>query len=79
MIRPQPRARIKGTAARIMCQAEDRLIAMIALNVSTGKSAIPATCWIPALLTTMSTLPVAAAARLTIAAISSGRAMSAAS
>lgn len=68
-----------GTAARIMCQADDRLMAMIASNFSTGNSSIGATCWMPALLTMMSTEPNSAAVRSTIAAISSGLVMSAAS
>ena len=66
-----------GTAARIMWNALVRLIARIASHFSGGKSAIPDTYWMPALLTTMSGPPQAACARSTIAAISSGFVMSA--
>ena len=43
--------------ARVAWNAADRLIAMIASHFSGGNDSIGATCWIPALLTRMSTLP----------------------
>ncbi len=57
MIRPQFFAFMPGTAARMVWNAADRLIAMIASHFSGGNSSIGATCWMPALLTRMSTAP----------------------
>jgi hypothetical protein len=58
-------------------KAELRLMAMIASQRSTGKSSIGATCWMPALLTRMSTPPNSASQRRTMASISAGLLMSA--
>src|ERR1700756_5805298 len=57
MMRPHLRAFMPGTAARIAWNEAERLIAMIWFHLSIGNSSIGATCWMPALLTTMSTEP----------------------
>ena len=57
MMRPKRRAFISGTTALIRWKAANRLIAKIAFHLSSGNSSIGATCWMPALLTMMSTLP----------------------
>ena len=62
MTRPQFFWRIAGIASRVVWKAELRLIAMIASHFSTGKSSTGATCWMPALLTRMSTPPNSLAA-----------------
>ncbi|MND04669.1 hypothetical protein D3C83_250430 [compost metagenome] len=54
-----------------------RLIAMIAFHFSTGNSSIGATCWMPALLTRMSTAPNSATAFRIIDSMVFGRVMSA--
>ena len=54
MIRPQPFAFMPGTASRVVWNAADRLIAMIASHLSGGKLSTGETCWMPALLTRMS-------------------------
>ena len=76
-IRPQPRAFMPGSAARMLWNDDDRLIAMIRSQASGGKSSIAATCWIPALLTRMSRAPKRASTPAIMAAISSGTVMSA--
>jgi hypothetical protein len=58
--------------------AELRLMAITASHASIGKSSTGETCCTPALFTTMSGPPSDAAQSATIAAISSGRLMSAA-
>src|SRR5271154_5257290 len=70
MMRPHLRAFMPGTAARIAWNAAERLIAMMASHFSIGNSSIGATCWMPALLTRMSTLPKVSCAVLIMAAIS---------
>ena len=77
MIRPQPLAFIPGITARVAWNAADRLIARIASHFAGGNSSIGATCWMPALLTRMSTPPSIAARAATMPTISSGRLMSA--
>ena len=77
MMRPQFAARIAGIASRVVWKALLRLIAMIASHFSTGKSSTFATCWIPALLTRMSTRPNFEAANFIISSISAGLLMSA--
>jgi hypothetical protein len=72
MIRPQLRLFMPGTAARIAWKAEERLIASIASHLSTGKSSMGETCWIPALLTSTSTPPNVFSASAIISAISPG-------
>ena len=57
MMRPQPRACIPGSDARMVWKDEHRLTAMMASHRSTGKLSTGETCWIPALLTRMSTFP----------------------
>ena len=78
MMRPHLRAFMPGTAARMVWNADDRLIAMIWSHFSIGNSSIGATCWMPALLTRMSTAPNVCLGRLrSSSAISAGLVMSA--
>jgi hypothetical protein len=77
MMRPQPRAFMPGRARRVVWKAEDRLIAMIASQRSTGNSSTGATCWMPALLTRMSSAPNWLWQAEIISAISPGWLMSA--
>ena len=78
MMRPQPRAFISGTTAWIRWKAADRLIARIASQRSAGNDSTGATCWMPALLTMMSTRPNACRASSAIARMADGSPMSAA-
>src|SRR4030095_8622060 len=78
-MRPQPFFFMPGSAARAVWNAAERLIARIASHFSGGKSSTGATCWMPALLTRISTAPSSAIARFIIDAIASGLDMSAAS
>ena len=55
MIRPQFRAFICGSAAWMAWKLDERLIAMTASQRSAGNVSIGAVCWMPALLTRMST------------------------
>ena len=57
MMRPQLRAFMCGSAARMAWKAAERLIAITASHLSTGNSSTGATCWMPALFTRMSTPP----------------------
>src|SRR5215510_9953748 len=57
MIRPHLFASIDGSARRVVWKADDRLMATIASHFSGGKSCRGATCWMPALLTRMSSRP----------------------
>src|SRR5690606_18953942 len=66
-----------GSASRVAWKALDRLIARMASHFSTGKSSTLATCWMPALLTRMSTRPKRSAAKAIMASISAGLLMSA--
>ena len=66
MMRPHLRAFMPGSAARMAWKAADRLMAMIASHFSIGNSSIGATCWMPALLTRMSTAPNVCSRGLTI-------------
>ncbi len=75
--RPQLRARMPGSAMRMAWNAEVRLMAMIASQRSTGNSCTGATCWMPALLTRMSTRPNSRSHVRTMSSISSGLLMSA--
>ena len=77
MIRPQPRRFIPGMAACMPKNTADRLMAMIASHRSAGKSSMLATCWMPALLTRMSTAPSVFSASAIMPAIWSGLDMSA--
>ncbi|MCY1540866.1 hypothetical protein D9M68_765320 [compost metagenome] len=77
MMRPQLAARIAGSARRVAWKALVRLMAMMASQRSTGKSSTRATCWMPALLTRMSTWPNWAAANAIMSSISAGLHMSA--
>jgi hypothetical protein len=72
-MRPQPRARIAGSAAFMAWKAADRLIAMMASQRSAGKLSIAQVCWMPALLTRMSIGPSARVAASTRPAASSAR------
>ncbi len=77
MIRPQPRAFIPGTAARMAWKAADMLMAMIWSHFSSGKFSMGSTCWTPALLIRMSTAPKVVSPSLIMPAIWSGLVMSA--
>ena len=55
MMRPHLRFFMPGIAARTVWNADDRLMAMMASHFSIGNSSTGATCWMPALLTRMST------------------------
>ena len=57
MMRPHLRRFMPGTAARMVWNDDDRLMAITASHFSVGKSSMLATCWMPALLTRMSSLP----------------------
>src|ERR1039458_8518436 len=50
MLRMRPHCRffMPGTAARMVWNDDDRLMAMTASHFSIGKSSILATCWMPA-------------------------------
>src|SRR6266850_4917 len=76
-MRPQPFLFMPGNASRVVWKAALRLIARIAFHLSTGNSSTGATCWMPALLTTMSTAPNRPIAELIIASMLSGLVMSA--
>ena len=76
-MRPQPRARISGSAAAVVWNADERLMAMIAFQRAVGKSSIGETNWMPALLTRMSTPPKTSAALVTRPRQASGSDMSA--
>jgi len=60
MMRPQLRAFIAGRASRMVWKAAERFSAITASQRSDGNASNGATCWMPALLTRMSTLPWAA-------------------
>ena len=77
MIRPHLRAFMPGSAARMVWNAEERLMARIWSHFSIGNSSTGATCWMPALLTRMSIPPNACSAVRIISAISAGFVMSA--
>src|SRR5262249_61388639 len=69
MMRPHLRAFMPGTAARVARNADERLMAMIWSHFSMGNSSMGATCWMPALLTRMSTELSVVSAVFIIAAI----------
>ena len=77
MMRPQLASRIAGMASRVVWKALVRLMAITASQRSTGKSSTLATCWMPALLTRMSTRPNLAAANFIMSSICAGLLMSA--
>ena len=77
MMRPQPFFFMPGSACRMVWKFETRLMAMIASHLSGGNSSIGATCWMPALLTRISTAPNSAAAFFIIASMVAGLVMSA--
>src|SRR6184192_1839627 len=62
-VRPQPRCFICGSTALMVWKLADRLTASTASQRSSGNSSIGATCWMPALFTTMSTRPSPEVAR----------------
>ena len=68
-MRPQPRARMPGSARRVVWKAEVRLIAMMASQRSGGNSSTGATCWMPALLTSTSMRPSVRSAYAIMSAI----------
>ncbi len=72
MIRPQPFAVMPGIAACMQWNGADRFSAITASHFSGGNSAMVAVCWMPALLTRMSSLPNAACVRCTRPAAPSG-------
>ncbi len=57
MMRPQLRWRIPGSARRVVWKTLERLMARISFHLSTGNCSTGATCWMPALLITISTPP----------------------
>ena len=69
MMRPHLRFFMPGTAARTVWNAEVRLMAMMASHCSIGNSSTGATCWMPALLTRMSTAPKSRSALAIMSAI----------
>src|SRR3972149_6060908 len=71
-MRPHWRAFMPGTAARMVWNEDDRLMAMTASHFSTGKSSILATCWMPALLTSTSSAPNSFSVARIMSAISAG-------
>ena len=77
-MRPQPRARMPGSAAATAWKAAERLIAITASQRSAGNASIGSTCWMPALLTRTSTRPNRRSAVAIRSRISSGLVMSAA-
>ena len=77
MMRPHLRAFMPGTTARVAWNAELILIAMMASHFSGGNVSTASTCWMPALLTRMSTVPNAAIASVIILVMSAGLDMSA--
>ena len=77
MMRPHLRFFMPGTAARMLWNEDDRLMAMTASHFSTGKSSMLATCWMPALLTSTSSAPNSFSVPAIMAAISPGLLMSA--
>ena len=77
MMRPHLRFFMPGTAARIVWNEDDRLMAMTASHFATGKSSILAVNWMPALFTSTSSEPKVFSASATMSAISSGLLMSA--
>ena len=76
-MRPHCRFFMPGSAARMVWNEDDRLTAITASHLSTGKSSTLATCWMPALLTRMSSAPNSFSAAAIMAAISAGLLMSA--
>jgi hypothetical protein len=74
----KPRVFMPGMTALMQWKADERLMPMIASHLSSGKSSIGETCWMPALLTRMSTEPQRASASATMARISDGSSMLAA-
>ena len=77
MIRPHLRCFMPGSASRIVWNDADRLSAMIWFHFATGKSSIGATCWMPALFTSTSTVPNASIARAIIASMAAASVKSA--
>src|SRR5688572_24702315 len=75
--RPQRRFFMPGSAALVAWKTEVRLIAITASQRSAGNSSTGDTCWMPALLTRMSTAPNSVSAAFTRSAISAGFDMSA--
>ena len=68
MMRPQLALRIIGNAMAVVWKADDRLMAITASHRAAGKSAMGATCWMPALLTRMSQAPAVSIRRLAASA-----------
>src|SRR5829696_2367506 len=69
---PHPVLRIAGTARRVVWKAEDRSMAMTWSHLSIGNWSIGATCWMPALLTRMSSRPKVSSVRSTMRPIEPG-------
>ncbi len=77
MMRPHLRFFMPGTAARMVWNDDDRLMAMMASHFSIGKSSMFATCWMPALFTSTSSEPKFFSVVAIMSAISVGLLMSA--
>ena len=78
MMRPHLRFFMPGTAARMVWNDDDRLMAMMASHFSIGKSSMLATYWMPALFTSTSSEPKLFSVVAIMSAISAGLLMSAA-
>ncbi len=76
--RPHPRSYMPGRAALVRMNGEVSMISMIRRHCASGNSVIEDTCWIPALLTRMSTRPSAATVSVTSQRDASGSERSAA-
>jgi hypothetical protein len=72
MMRPQPRWRMVGSSKRLVWNTALRLMASTLSHWAGGKASMGATCWMPALLTRMSTPPVSCAAKAHSASIWAG-------
>ena len=77
MMRPHLRFFMPGTAARMVWNDDDRLMAMMASHFSIGKSSMFATNWMPALFTSTSSEPKLFSVVAIMSAISAGLLMSA--
>ena len=77
MMRPNLFWRIDGSAARVVWNADERLMARIASHFSGGNCSSGATCWMPALLTRMSRRPNVSSVIAIISAIGAAFDMSA--
>ena len=77
MMRPKLFFRIPGKAARVVWNAEERLIARIASHFSIGNCSSGETCWMPALFTSTSMRPKVSRAVVIMSAMAGAFDMSA--